>query len=177
MDAIRFIADTLLGLLALAFLLRLMFQWVRADFRDPYADAIVRVTNWLVLPLRRVLPPIRRIDTATVVAVGIAVAARTAVRLALDGAGAIDAATFLALAASGLVIMVLRVYLFALLLYWLGSFAPSGAYAPGFGLVARLCEPLLRRIRRVIPPIGRVDFSMLWAAIAILAALMLLHGA
>ncbi|MDE2295057.1 MAG: YggT family protein [Gammaproteobacteria bacterium] len=177
MNAIRFLADTLLGLLALAFLLRLMFQWVRADFRDPYADAIVRVTNWLVLPLRRVLPPIRRIDTATVVAVVIVAAARTGVRLALDGFGGIDPAAFLVLLVNGLAIMVLRVYLVAMLLYWLSGFVASGGHAPGFGLVARLCEPPLRRIRRAIPPIGRVDFSALWATLAILAALMLLHGA
>src|SRR5258708_15229333 len=69
MDAIRYIVETLLWLLTLAFVLRLLFQWVRADFRDPLADAIVRVTNWLVLPLRRVLPPIGKIDTATGVAV------------------------------------------------------------------------------------------------------------
>ena len=58
MEAIRYIVDTLLWLLTLAFVLRLLFQWVRADFRDPMADAIVRVTNWLILPLRRLLPPI-----------------------------------------------------------------------------------------------------------------------
>src|SRR5260221_14652912 len=68
MDAIRYIVETLLWLLTLAFVLRLLFQWVRADFRDPLADAIVRATNWLVLPLRRALPPLGKIDTATVVA-------------------------------------------------------------------------------------------------------------
>ena len=69
MDALRYIVDTLLWLLTLAFLLRLLFQWVRADFRDPMADAVVRVTNWLVLPLRRILPPIGKVDSATLVAV------------------------------------------------------------------------------------------------------------
>ena len=69
MEAIRYIVDTLLWLLTLAFVLRLLFQWVRADFRDPMADAIVRVTNWLIMPLRRVLPPVGKVDTATVVAV------------------------------------------------------------------------------------------------------------
>ena len=75
MEAIRYIVDTLLWLLTLAFVLRLLFQWVRADFRDPMADAIVRVTNWLIMPLRRLLPPIGKIDTATVVAVLLAAAA------------------------------------------------------------------------------------------------------
>ena len=62
MEAIRYIVDMLLWLLLLAFVLRLLFQLVRADFRDPMADAIVRVTNWLILPLRKLLPPIGQID-------------------------------------------------------------------------------------------------------------------
>ena len=87
MEAIRFIVDTLLWLLTLAFVLRLLFQWVRADFRDPMADAIVRVTNWLILPLRRLLPPIGKIDTATVLAVLLIASARTAALLAIGGIG------------------------------------------------------------------------------------------
>src|SRR5579863_1755379 len=85
MEAIRYIVDTLLWLLTLAFVLRLLFQWVRADFRDPMADAIVRVTNWLILPLRRVLPPMGKIDTATVLAVILAAALHTEAMFALVG--------------------------------------------------------------------------------------------
>ena len=77
MDAIRYIVDTLLWLLTLAFVLRLLFQWVRADFRDPIADAIVRATNWLIMPLRRLLPPIGKVDTATVIAVVAVASVRT----------------------------------------------------------------------------------------------------
>ena len=85
MEAIRFIVDTLLWLITLAFLLRFLFQLVRADFRDPMADAIVRVTNWLILPLRRVLPPIGKIDTATVLAVLLVASAHTEAMLLLAG--------------------------------------------------------------------------------------------
>ena len=74
-------------MLTLAFLLRLLLQLVRADFRDPLADAIVRVTNWLILPLRRVLPPLGKIDTATVVAVLAVASVRTAATFALSGYG------------------------------------------------------------------------------------------
>ena len=90
MEAIRYIVDTLLLLLTLAFVLRLLFQWVRADFRDPMADAIVRVTNWLILPLRKVLPPIGKIDTATVVAVLAIASVRTLANSLLMGAGVGD---------------------------------------------------------------------------------------
>src|SRR5271156_5180435 len=95
MDAIRYIVDTLLWLLTLAFVLRLLFQWVRAGFRDPLADAIVRVANWLILPMRRLLPPIGKVDTATVVAVLVIAAARTAVMLAFNAAGFSDPLLFL----------------------------------------------------------------------------------
>src|ERR1700722_4186423 len=94
MEAIRYIVDMLLWLLTLAFLLRLLFQLVRADFRDPMADAIVRVTNWLILPLRRVLPPIGKVDTATVVAVLAVAAVRTAALFLLAGSGFADPLSF-----------------------------------------------------------------------------------
>jgi YggT family protein len=175
MDAIRYIVDTLLWLLTLAFVLRLLFQWVRANFRDPMADAIVRMTNWLILPLRRVLPPIGKIDTATVVAVLAVASLRTFALLALAGEGADDLILFLRITLVDLVEMVLKIYLFAMLLYALTSFVSPGGYAPGVRLLAQLCEPILKPVRRFIPPIGQIDFSVLWVSIAIGALLVLLR--
>jgi len=175
MEAIRYIVDTLLWLLTLAFLLRLLFQLVRADFRDPMADAIVRVTNWLILPLRRLLPPVAKIDTATVVAVVAIAAIRTAALFGLGGVGFGDPILFLRVTLVGLVDLVLRVYLFALLLYWLTGFISPGGYAPGVRLLAQLCEPVLKPVRRLIPPIGQIDFSVLWVSIAIGALLIALR--
>jgi YggT family protein len=175
MDAIRYIVDTLLWLLTLAFVLRLLFQLVRADFRDPIADAIVRVTNWLIMPLRRVLPPIGKVDTATVVAVLLVATARTFVVMAMAGAGVGDLIVFLRITLVNLADMVLRIYLFAMLLYWLTSFLSPGGYAPGLRLLAQVCEPILKRVRRIIPPIGQIDFSFLWVSIAIGALLVLLR--
>jgi YggT family protein len=175
MDAIRYIVDTLLWLLTLAFVLRLLFQLVRANFRDPMADALVRVTNWLILPLRKVLPPIGKIDTATVVAVLVIASVRTLAALGLAGRGVGDPVEFLRITALNLVDLVLRVYLFALLLYWLTSFVTPGGYAPGVRLLSQLCEPILKPVRRIIPPIGQIDFSVLWVSIAIGALLVLLR--
>ncbi|MDP9008522.1 MAG: YggT family protein [Pseudomonadota bacterium] len=175
MEAIRYIVDMLLWLLLLAFVLRFLFQLVRADFRDPMADAIVRVTNWLIMPLRKVLPPIGKIDTATVVAVLLVAAARTFILTALGGGGLGDVVVFLRITLLDLVGLVLRVYLFAMLLYWLTSFVSPGGYAPGIRLLAQLCEPILKPVRRTIPRIGQIDFSVLWVSIAIGALLVLLR--
>ena len=175
MEAIRYIVDTLLWLLTLAFVLRLLFQWVRANFRDPMADAIVRVTNWLILPLRKLLPPIGKVDTATVVAVVAVASVRTFASLELAGQGVGDVVQFLRITVVNLADLSLRVYLFALLLYWLTSFVSPGGYAPGVRLLAQLCEPVLKPVRRIIPPIGQIDFSVLWVSIAIGAMLVLLR--
>ena len=81
---------------------------------------------------------------------------------------------FLRITLIGLVDLVLYIYLFALLLYALTSFVAPGGYAPGVRLLAQLCEPILKSVRRVIPPIGQIDFSVLWVSIAIVALLKLL---
>ncbi len=180
MNAIRYIVDTLLWLLLLAFVLRLLFQLARADFRDPIADAVVRVTNWLVLPLRRILPPAGKVDTATVVSILLIAAARTCIIFLLSAPFAADALALYAWAAVRstlveLIEMVLKIYLFALLLYWLISFISPGGPPPGTRLLGQLCEPVLRPVRRIIPPIGQIDFSVLWVSILIGAALILVR--
>jgi YggT family protein len=175
MQALIYIVDTLLWLLNLAFLLRLLFQLVRADFRDPMADAIVRVTNWLIKPLRRVLPPIGKVDTATVIAVLLIACLRSAVTMALSGQPMSDVELFAHLTVVDLARLVLNVYLFALLLYALTSYVSPGGYAPGVRLLAQLCEPILKPVRKIIPPIGQIDFSVLWVSIIIGALLLLIR--
>src|SRR5450432_880300 len=114
MEAIRYIVDTLLWLLTLAFVLRFIFQLVRADFRDPMADAIVRVTNWLILPLRRILPPIAKLDTATLVAVLLIASLYSVIMMLLNGNSLAsgDLIVFLRLLLITLLGMILRIYLF-----------------------------------------------------------------
>ena len=68
MDALLYIVNTLVMLLVIAFLLRLLLPLVRADLRNPFGDAVLRLTNPLVLPLRKLLPPVRSFDVASLVA-------------------------------------------------------------------------------------------------------------
>jgi YggT family protein len=176
MEAIRFIVDNLLWLLLLAFVLRFMLQLVRADFKDPMADAIVRVTNWLILPLRRILPPIGKVDTATVLAILIVACGRTAILMWMAGFALDQWEIGLRFLVIGLITMVLKIYLFALLVYALTSFVTPGGYAPGLRLLAQLCEPILKPVRKLIPPIGQIDFSFLWVSLLIGALLVLLSS-
>mgnify|MGYP003414262951 CR=1 FL=1 len=67
-SALIFILRTLFDLYVLVFVLRLLMQWVRVDTRNPFVQFILRVTNPLVMPLRRLLPPVGRLDSATLMA-------------------------------------------------------------------------------------------------------------
>src|SRR5204862_6869866 len=87
MSAIIFIVETLLSLALFVVLARLLLQWTRADFRNPLCQAVVSITNPLILPLRRVLPPIGKLDTASVIAVLMVAVLDVACIFALHGVG------------------------------------------------------------------------------------------
>ena len=66
--AVLFLIQTLFDLFVTAILLRLLLQWVRADFYNPLCQFLVNITNPVIIPLRRIIPSIGRLDTASVVA-------------------------------------------------------------------------------------------------------------
>lgn len=175
MQAIIFLVETLLGFYEVVLLLRLLLQLVRADFRNPIARAIVRLTNPVIVPLRRVLPPAGRVDTASVIGVILASMVKVGVIFWITGIGVAPWVILLRMVAIDLVRMLLHTYFFSILLYAVLSMVAPGARSPAQALLASLCEPVLSRIRRVIPPIADLDLSPLWAGIAIQALLLLLH--
>lgn len=175
MTALYFVADVLLSLYLFVFVLRVLLQWVRADFRNQIAQAVVRLTNWLVLPLRRVLPPVGKVDTASVIAVVLAGAAMIGL-LSLLAAGALPPPIeWLRLTALEIARITLQGYFYAILFYALLSFVDPSGYSPLAAVLASLCNPVLAPVRRLIPPIAGLDLSPLWVAIAIQAILILLH--
>jgi YggT family protein len=174
MTALIFIVDTLLSLALFVVLARLLLQWVRADFRNPVAQAVVRITNPLILPMRRVLPPIRKVDTASVLAVVIVATVKVAVRYAMTAVVPLLPEQWVLAVAVELALALLNTYFYAILLYALLSMIAPGGYSPFQSILASLCEPVLRPIRRLIPPIAGIDLSPLWAVIAIQAILLLI---
>jgi YggT family protein len=171
MEAIRFIVGTLLQvLLVMVFLLRVLLPLSRADSRNQLSQAVIRLTNPLVLPLRRVLPPIGKVDTASIVALIIVQAAAIAMLWLLGGYPFIfTPGQFIYIVFLTLVTTVLRFYIFALILYAILSWIAPGTYSPAAALLDSLCEPLLRPVRRVIPPLAGIDFSALFVIIGLQA--------
>jgi YggT family protein len=128
----------------------------------------------LILPLRRILPPIRKIDTASVVAVVLVAIIKVGILFAMRGYGTPGIELWVQAVAVELVQSLLRTYFYAILLYALLSLIAPGGYSPLQSVLASVCEPILRPFRRLIPPIAGIDLSPLWAVIAIQAILLLL---
>ena len=175
MNALYFLVDSLLSLALFVALLRLLMQWSRADFRNPVAQAVVKVTNPLIMPLRRLLPPINKIDTASVVTVIIVALAEVALMSLVRGYGIPPPLLLLRGAVLEIATSVLWLYFYAIFLYALMSLIAQGSYSPMQPLLASLCEPVLAPIRRIIPPIAGLDLSPLWAGLLIQAVLILLR--
>jgi len=171
MEAIRFIVGTLLQvLLVMVFLLRVLLPLVRADSRNQLSQAVIRLTNPLVLPLRRVLPPIGKVDTASIVALLIVQAAAIAMLWLLGGYPYIfTPAQFIYVVFITLLTTILRFYIFAMILYVILSWIAPGTYSPAAALLDSLCDPLLRPVRRVIPPLAGIDLSALFVIIGLQA--------
>jgi YggT family protein len=173
MSALIFIIETLLSLALFIVLARLLLQLTRADFRNPICQAVVRLTNPLILPLRRILPPIGKIDTASVVAVILVAVAEVAILFALRGITFVGPVYWLQSAGLEIARTLLWTYFYAIILYALLSMVAPGGYSPLQSVLATVCEPVLRPFRRVIPPVAGIDLSPLWACILIQAILIL----
>jgi YggT family protein len=175
MNALYFILDTLLTLVVVVFLLRLLMPLVRADFRNPVGEAVLKLTNPLVLPLRRVFPPGGKFDVGSLLALLIVHFVKTIVLLLVRGIP-VRPDTVVLPGLYGLLMTVIQFYFYAVLIYALMSWFAGAGRNPVANILSRLCEPLLAPFRRFIPPLGGLDLSALFLLIALQALLILLRS-
>jgi YggT family protein len=173
-QALVFIIRTLVDLYIITFVLRIIMQWVRVDFRNPLTQFILRITNPLVIPLRRFVPPIGGLDTATLIVVVVLELIVTIVVTNLTCSGEPNVLQLISMTVLRVVYLTLRVYLFVILIYVIMSWISPGTYNPAARLMESIAQPVLRPLRRLLPPIGGLDLSALFALIGIQALTMLL---
>jgi YggT family protein len=174
MNALYYIVDTLTSLYLGILILRLIMQMVRANFRNPFAEAILRLTNPLIMPLRRLLPPMGKIDTATVLAIILFAVFKVAVLTLLFG-GFLTIIGWVLVVLRTLVLAVLWLYVILIFFYGIAGFLMQGGSSPIYEVLAYVCDPLLNRIRKIIPSIvAGLDLSFLWAIIALQALIILI---
>jgi len=169
MRALLYVLDALFTLVLVAFLLRVILPLVDAGFRNPIGEAVLKVTDPLVLPLRRLFKPVGRIDVAAVVALVLVQLLATVLLLGLGGVGALALPVVVLHALRSLLDLTLQFFTVCLLIYVVLSWVAPDLRNPAVQLLGRVCEPVLRPVRRLLPPLGGLDLSPLLVLIALQA--------
>ena len=167
-----FLIQTVFGLYLLAVMLRLLLQWVHADFYNPVSQFIVKITNPPLRPLRRVIPGWGGIDLASVLLlIVLQMVELFLVNTTLGRAFGVSG-LFLASIAE-LLELLINIFIGAILIQVILSWVAPGNYNPLIGLVHRIAEPTLAPARRIIPTFSGIDLSPL-AALVVLQLLKFL---
>ena len=168
------VLDMVAGLFTGACLLRWYMQSQRIAFNNPVGQLVFGLSDWLVMPLRRVVPPLGRTDLSSLLAaLLLQLAQYLLLWLLLPGQAGLLAVGVLTL--FGLVRMALTGLMGMLLLYAVLSWVQTRS--PVAEVLSRLCAPLLRPLRRILPLMGGVDLSPLAALLLLQVALIVLGHA
>ena len=169
------IVDFVGGFFVLMFLLRFYFQWLRVPFRNQVGDFVVATTNWMVKPARRVVPSLLGLDIASFLCAWILQAALLAILLTIAGrdlssSPGIAAGALFAIALVDLLATSVRILLFVVILQAVLSWVNPNN--PLQYVLDAITRPLLRPLRRLLPPVANVDLSPLLLILVLLILLV-----
>lgn len=161
------VIHTLVSLYLLALLLRLLLQLARADFYNPISQFLVTVTQPVLAPLRRLIPSVGKIDSATIVAVLVLQMITTAILLLIKGYSLPNPLSLVIWGALGTIGIVVNIYFFGIIASIIISWVAPGSYNPTILLLRQLTEPVMAPFRKLIPSMGGLDLSPIFIILAI----------
>lgn len=174
-SAIVFIVNAVTSLYLLVLLLRFWLPWLRADFRNPLAQGILRFTSPVVIPVRRIVPSFGRLDTATIL-VAFIIQYLTVLLLLLIVGQTAGIGPIALTAIVKLVVLSINLFVYAIFIRIILSWVAQGSYNPATAIISNLTDPVLRPFQRLIPPMGGFDISPIFAIILLLAATIVVNG-
>ena len=171
--AVNYLISTIIDLYIAAIMLRLLLQWVRADFYNPLCQFLVKVTNPVLVPARRVIPSVGRLDTASVVVMFLLELLQLLIISQLSQAG-FELQFMLLFSLRKLLVTLLMTYFVLIIARVIVSWIGSQSRHPLIPLIYQLTDPVLRPFSKLVPPISGIDLSPLFALIALRFLLLLL---
>lgn len=166
-DPFTIILRFALQVAALLFLLRFVLQAVRASFYNPFCEGIVRFTDPVLRPLRVVLRPYRNLDPASF-AMGWLAHIIMSIGFFVTTEGlAFDILFILSDSLHGTLNLVVTIFLVAIFVSVVMSWLAPGVYSPASIIAREVAEPLLARVRRLLPPLGGLDLSPMVAILGL----------
>ncbi|KQN64604.1 YggT family protein [Erwinia sp. E602] len=166
MLALNFLVTTVIAIYIKVLLLRIWMQWARCDFYNPFSQFVVKITQPVVKPLRRVIPSIGPLDTASLLLAWVLAVLLGPITLRLYYPDPIFLYLGLVIVAKSAGMLVFWVIIIRSLMSWV-----SQGRNPVDMVMVQLTEPLMAPIRRIIPAMGGIDFS----AMAVILILYMLN--
>lgn len=163
MNPFVFLIDILFQLYATALLIRLLLQWVRADFYNPVSLFIVKITNPPVLPLRKIIPGFGGIDVSTLLLAFLVLAVK--VMLVYQ---TLDPIAVSIIALGQTLLLIISIFLYSIIIQALLSWVNPDPYNPAVSLLNSITHPVLKHFKRLIPPISGMDISPIFAIIVLM---------
>lgn len=174
--ALIYIIETLTSLFLLFVLLRFMLQLARADFYNPISQAIVKITNPVLLPLRKVIPGLFGIDVASLL-LALAIQVIFGEAVALIAAGTfVNPGYLLIWGFLATLMFITYILIGGIIILVVSSFVAPYSTHPVLSLTRQLMQPLLAPIQRIIPPMGGLDFSVLFFGMGIYVLQIFING-
>ncbi|UZE95941.1 YggT family protein [Alkalimarinus alittae] len=159
--------NLIFGLYLLLILLRFLFQLVRADFYNPISQFILKATNPLLMPIRRVVPGIRSVDTSSLI-LALAVQMLGALLAILIAGDAIDPIKLVLWSVLLIANLILQIYFFSLIITVIVSWIAPQSQNPAIALIHQLLAPVTNPIRKMLPDMGGIDISPIFLFFAIM---------
>lgn len=165
------IFNALGGLYLLAILLRFLLQIAKADFYNPVSQTVIRLTDPAVKLFRSFIPGYLGIDFSSLILALVVEAAAICVLILLYGGGIPGIRFIVTWAFVGVIYFTINIYYYAIIASIIMSFVTvfSGSVNPHpiLRLIWQLTEPVMAPVRKVVPPIGGLDFSPIFIFIII----------
>lgn len=168
-----FLVKTLSSLILLLFLLRILLQWVRADFFNPLSQFVFRTTNPIVGPVQRFIPRSRLVDLPTLTILIVLCALATQVLMLIAGVS-YPLGAFIVYVVLRLINLLIWLYIVSILVEVVASLIGQGSYNPLVRVLRDINQPILGWFRSFIPLIGSFDLAPLVALIVLQTAAILL---
>ena len=162
-----FVVQTLVSLYLAVVLMRFILQMVRADFYNPLSQFVVKATQPLLKPLRRIVPSIGGLDTSSLLLAVVLQALLMAFVLMLVYGTFGDILHLLIWAILGVTSLFLKIFWFAMIIMVIVSWIAPNSHNPAAELAWQISEPVLAPFRRIVPNLGGMDISPIFAFLAI----------
>lgn len=174
-QVLLFLLETFLGLFALALLLRFHMQWLRAPVRNPLSQFLAALTDWVVVPARRVIPGFGGLDMATLLLAWLTELILILATFWLKGfsfVGSIGTDVVLIGFLALLQIFKLSLYILMVAVVVQAVLTWVSPYSPAMPLLNSIARPFLRVFQKRVPPVGNVDLSPLFVLVVCQLILM-----